>query len=123
MEKGRVLTEEEKNIVDQQFDMRKIEMTKEEKEKYIYTNSDPFADILFIYAKLNPGINYVQGMNEVLAMIYYCLMQDEGLFERDQSQADSFVAFSSIMEVMRDPFLRELDKEQSGLEGHMNHYD
>ena len=27
------------------------------------------------------------------------------------------------MEVMRDPFLRELDKEQSGLEGHMNHYD
>jgi predicted glycosyltransferase len=27
------------------------------------------------------------------------------------------------MVVMRDPFLRELDKEESGLEGHMNHYD
>lgn len=111
LEHGRVLSDQEKNIVDQQFDMRKIEMTKEEMEKYIYTNSDSFADILFLYAKLNPGVNYVQGMNEVLAMIYYCFMQDEGLFEREQSLADSFGAFSSIMEVMRDPFLRELDKE------------
>ena len=27
--------------------------------------------VLFVYAKLNPGIRYVQGMNEVLAPIYY----------------------------------------------------
>jgi hypothetical protein len=78
---------------------------------------------LFIYAKLNPGINYVQGMNEVLAVIYYCFMQDDGLFSSELSQADAFTAFTNIMVVMRDPFLRELDKEESGLEGHMNHYD
>jgi hypothetical protein len=123
LEKGRVLSDDEKQKVDQQFDIRKMEMTQEERDKYIYTNSDPFADVLFLYAKLNPGINYVQGMNEVLAMIYYCFMQDEEIFDHEQSLADSFGAFSSIMEVMRDPFLRELDKEQSGLEGHINHYD
>jgi hypothetical protein len=27
--------------------------------------------ILFIYAKLNPAIGYVQGMNELIAPIYY----------------------------------------------------
>jgi multisubunit Na+/H+ antiporter MnhB subunit len=34
---------------------------------------DVLARILFIYAKLNPGIGYVQGMNEVLAPIYYVM--------------------------------------------------
>lgn len=27
--------------------------------------------ILFIYAKLNPGIAYVQGMNEIVGPLYY----------------------------------------------------
>jgi len=27
--------------------------------------------LLFIYAKLNPAISYVQGMNELIAPIYY----------------------------------------------------
>jgi hypothetical protein len=27
--------------------------------------------ILFIYAKLNPAIGYVQGMNELIAPVYY----------------------------------------------------
>lgn len=32
--------------------------------------------ILFIYAKLNPGCSYVQGMNEVLGPIYYTFAKD-----------------------------------------------
>ena len=32
--------------------------------------------ILFIYAKLNPGVRYVQGMNEVLGTIFYVLAED-----------------------------------------------
>ena len=27
--------------------------------------------LLFVFAKLNPGLTYVQGMNEVLAPLYY----------------------------------------------------
>ena len=66
--------------MDRQFDLTKTNMTDEEKKSYIETHSDPFFNILFVYAKLNPGINYVQGMNEVLAMIYYCFFKDPGLF-------------------------------------------
>lgn len=32
--------------------------------------------ILFIYAKLNPGIAYVQGMNEIVGPIYYTFATD-----------------------------------------------
>lgn len=32
--------------------------------------------VLFIFAKLNPGIRYVQGMNEVLAPLYYVFKTD-----------------------------------------------
>jgi len=32
--------------------------------------------LLLILAKLNPGIRYVQGMNEVLAPIIYVFMND-----------------------------------------------
>jgi len=40
--------------------------------------------ILTINAKLNPGIRYVQGMNEVLAPLYYVFKNDP-----DQSHAVS----------------------------------
>ena len=42
---------------------------------YLETYADVLHRILFIYAKLNPGIKYVQGMNEVLAVIYYCFLE------------------------------------------------
>ena len=32
--------------------------------------------ILFLYAKLNPGQGYVQGMNEIIGPIYYVLASD-----------------------------------------------
>lgn len=32
--------------------------------------------ILFLYAKLNPGIGYVQGMNEIVGPIYFIMASD-----------------------------------------------
>ena len=32
--------------------------------------------ILFLYAKLNPGQSYVQGMNEIIGPIYYTFATD-----------------------------------------------
>ncbi len=34
------------------------------------------ARILFIYAKLNPGQGYVQGMNEIVGPLYYVFAND-----------------------------------------------
>lgn len=55
-----------------QAECKKSELTPADRVAYIETHADVLARVLFIYAKLNPGIKYVQGMNEVLAVIYYC---------------------------------------------------
>ena len=31
---------------------------------------------LFLYAKLNPGLRYIQGMNELMAPLYYMFKTD-----------------------------------------------
>ena len=38
--------------------------------------ADTLERVLFLFAKLNPGVRYVQGMNEVLAPILYCFFTD-----------------------------------------------
>jgi TBC1 domain family member 13 len=54
-----------------QAELKKSELNAEDREKYIETHGDVLSRILFIYAKLNPGIRYVQGMNEILALLYF----------------------------------------------------
>lgn len=89
-------------------------------------------------------------MNEVLSVLYYCLWlggslippsytkEQEEADEKDKSkiksreaftvdfmhfEADVFNVFSAAMADLRDCFIRELDKEDSGLQGHIHHYD
>jgi hypothetical protein len=42
--------------------------------------------ILFLYAKLNPGQGYVQGMNEIVGPIYYTFACDPDLGWRGKEQ-------------------------------------
>jgi hypothetical protein len=35
------------------------------------------ARVLFIYAKLNPGQGYVQGMNEIIGPLYFVFANDK----------------------------------------------
>lgn len=122
-----------------QADTKHIDATKQILDDFIETHADVMRRILFIYAKLNPGLMYTQGMNEVLAVIYYCFVgpylatdtkteladynpsphQDS---EMDAIEADMFCAFSNVMIDLRDGFLRELDHERSGLDGHIQDY-
>ena len=44
-------------------------------------------NILLLFAKLNPAIGYVQGMNEVLAPLYYVFRTDPD----DQNAVSCFV--------------------------------
>ncbi|MCL4125860.1 UNVERIFIED_CONTAM: hypothetical protein GTU68_005127 [Idotea baltica] len=71
--------------------------------------------ILFIYAKLNPGQSYVQGMNEIIGPLYYTFATDPLLEHRRHAEADSFFCFISLMGEMRDFFIRTLDHSSSGI--------
>ena len=58
--------------------------------------------ILLVFAKLNSGIKYVQGMNEVLAPIYFVLATDPRPDWAAHAEADTFYCFSFLMSEVRD---------------------
>ncbi len=81
------------------------------------THKHVMARILLIYAKLNQGVGYVQGMNELLAVIYYCFHQYSPPALYRYLESDSFFCFNNLMGEVRDEYLRDLDTEDSGIKG------
>ncbi|KAK0134673.1 TBC1 domain family member 13 [Merluccius polli] len=71
--------------------------------------------ILFIYAKLNPGIAYVQGMNEIVGPIYYTFATDPNDEWKEHAEADTFFCFTNLMSENRDNFIKSLDDSQCGI--------
>jgi hypothetical protein len=101
--------------------------------------------ILFLYAKLNPGVKYVQGMNEILAPLYYLFCHDTSIKSNGQldtsfyfffffkkkilfiearfdcfvltedAEADAFWCFTSVMSEIRDHFIAVLDRSDAGI--------
>lgn len=86
------------------------------------------ARVLFVYAKLNPGHGYVQGMNEIVGPIYYVFANDNednwsgkllnfnvNLINFDNfleySEADTFWCFTSLMSEIRDIYNSHADAD------------
>jgi hypothetical protein len=51
--------------------------------------------ILFVYARLNPRAGYVQGMNEVLAPIFYLV--NGAIRRQNVDEAACFFMFNNVM--------------------------
>jgi len=83
------------------------------------THNDVLARILFVYAKLNPGVSYVQGMNEILAPIYHSFSADQGPAFKNQAEPDSFFCFSLLMGEVQDAFIKGLDHTDVGIQARM----
>ncbi|XP_053624634.1 TBC1 domain family member 13 isoform X2 [Plodia interpunctella] len=71
--------------------------------------------MLFLYAKLNPGQSYVQGMNEIIGPIYHTFAIDADKEFRQHAEADCFFCFTNLMSEIRDFFIRTLDEAESGI--------
>lgn len=76
--------------------------------------------ILFIYAKLNPGIGYVQGMNEICGPLYYVMASNPEESWREHAEADTYWCFLSLLVDFRDNFVKTLDKSSMGISAVMN---
>ncbi|KAF4652656.1 hypothetical protein FOZ61_009487 [Perkinsus olseni] len=95
------------------------------------THFDRMGRILFVYATLNPGLGYVQGMHELLAVMYLLFCQDHVLrSETDSScaaelaEADAFYCLTNLMaQHHRDMFLRQLDRSDAGIAGTLQRFD
>jgi len=82
LDESMMKSEENLARLERQADTKKADLKPEDTRNYIDTHSDVMSRVLFIYAKLNPGIKYVQGMNEVLAVIYYCYFVHDDYMDR-----------------------------------------
>ncbi|KAL1117160.1 hypothetical protein AAG570_004487 [Ranatra chinensis] len=71
--------------------------------------------LLFLYAKLNPGQGYVQGMNEIIGPIYHAFACDPDPEWREHAEADCFFVFTNLMGEIRDFFIKSLDEAESGI--------
>ncbi|XP_030463846.2 uncharacterized protein LOC115683447 [Syzygium oleosum] len=82
---------------------------------YAKSNQDSLRNILILFAKLNPGIRYVQGMNEILAPLFFVLRNDPDEENAAATEADTFFCFVELLSGLRDNFCQQLDNSAVGI--------
>ncbi|PON32736.1 Rab-GTPase-TBC domain containing protein [Parasponia andersonii] len=83
--------------------------------QFAKSNQDALKNILMVFAKLNPGIRYVQGMNEILAPLYYVFKNDPEEENAACAEADTFFCFVELLSGFRDNFCQQLDNSVVGI--------
>uniref|UniRef100_A0A0N5C7L6 TBC1 domain family member 13 n=1 Tax=Strongyloides papillosus TaxID=174720 RepID=A0A0N5C7L6_STREA len=78
--------------------------------------------ILFVYSKINLGVKYVQGMNEILGPIYFVFASDPDLEWSKHAEADAFYCFQNLMTEIQDNFIRTMDSSHIGIEAMMEKF-
>jgi hypothetical protein len=76
--------------------------------------------ILFIFARLNPNVAYVQGMNEVLAPIFYLLNANRDPTTPIQ-EATCFFMFNNVMSDILEMLMRDFSNQDNPVHGRMRH--
>jgi hypothetical protein len=58
-------------------------------------------------------------MNEIIAVLYYCFWQHgaDCVIHKEYLESDVFYCFTNLMSEIKDGFMRELDKEEGGIQG------
>lgn len=85
-------------------------------------NQQSLRRILHLFARLNAGAGYVQGMNELVGHMLYAFCGGKG-FATPQIEADVFFSFQKLHQFVGDNFQRELDMDANGIKGTLSAYD
>lgn len=76
--------------------------------------------ILFLWSKYNKGVRYVQGMNEIVGILYYVLANDPNSEWAEWAEADTYWLFHSLLVEMSDVFVAGLDDHDTGIQGRIH---
>lgn len=74
---------------------------------------DLLTRILLVFAILHPDISYIQGMNEILATIYFCFAKSKEIY----LESELFYCFENFMLEVKDIYLKENDHSSRGIHG------
>jgi len=95
--------------------LRKTELSLEQQQNYVMTHADVLGRILYIYGCRHPDVLYVQGMNELLAVLYYVFAKDCISGYEKFIESDAFFAFENLMDELKDSFNEKMDKKAEGI--------
>uniref|UniRef100_J3N8C7 Rab-GAP TBC domain-containing protein n=2 Tax=Oryza brachyantha TaxID=4533 RepID=J3N8C7_ORYBR len=79
------------------------------------SNQESLRRILIIFSKLNTSIRYVQGMNEVLAPLFYVFKNDPDASNSASAEADTFFCFVELLSGFKENYCKHLDNSQVGI--------
>ncbi len=71
--------------------------------------------ILYVYSKLNDEIGYIQGMNELVGMIYITFYEGTMKGYESYLESDTFFTFSRLISEVSSHFIRASDGTMSGV--------
>ena len=99
--------EQDKNLIEQIN--KDLPRTRFDCDFYVNnpSNYDTLRRILFIYANEHLDIHYIQGMNEIIAIIFYIFSKDDNPFIQKYKESDSYFIFEKLMEEIKDIFIME----------------
>jgi hypothetical protein len=66
-----------------------------------------------VWATLNPGLGYVQGLNELLAPLYYTFSSSSAWMST--AEPDSFFCVIELIKPFRDNFCKAADHSDMGI--------
>ncbi|KAK1643874.1 hypothetical protein QYE76_061679 [Lolium multiflorum] len=81
----------------------------------VKSNQESLRRILIIYSRLNPSVRYVQGMNEVLAPLFYVLSNDPDASNSASAEADTFFCFVELISGFKNNYCKHLDNSRVGI--------
>ena len=85
------------------------------------TNCDVLKRILFIYAKKYPEVAYVQGLNLIIANMFYVFSQDENPYFNLSAEEDTFFCFELFLHNFKDIYNQEKDRSEKGIKKIINY--
>ena len=99
--------EQDKNLIDQIN--KDLPRTRFDCDFYVNNsnNYDTLRRILFLYANEHSDVHYIQGMNEIIAIIFYIFSKDDNPFIEKYKESDSYFVFEKLMEEIKDIFIME----------------
>lgn len=87
-------------------------------EKRVTYRYDYMTRILFVFARLNPKVEYVQGMNEILAPIFYVVNSSH---KTHVQEAACFYMFNNVMTDILELHMKDFGRKENGVHDRMRH--
>ncbi|KAF7110177.1 hypothetical protein CFC21_110325 [Triticum aestivum] len=79
------------------------------------SNQESLRRILIIFSRLYPSVRYVQGLNEVLAPLFYVLKNDLDTSNSTSAEADTFFCFVELISGFKNNYCKHLDNSLVGI--------